>query len=225
MKSVSTTVVIIMLFGLAVAAQNSANGSGSGGTATPAGSATTVPQGTTFLAELTKNLDAKKLKVSDEVTAKFSDDVIAGGKLLIRKGSKLFGHVTEVLPHSKENPESKLGIVFDKALLPDGRKIAFHGTIDSYIPPVKLTTPSVIRSGDDPMNRASGPYVDTATGKVYEHNPSPRQDPPLISPRTLGFPVPGSDGLYLNPESSVFLSKLHTVKLEGGAHVNIYVAK
>jgi hypothetical protein len=224
MKSILIAILFVTLFGLATEAQNSANGSGPGATAA-AGSATTLPQGISFLAELTKTLDAKKLKVSDPVTAKLSDDVLAGDKLLIRKGSKIFGHVTEVVAHSKEHPESRLGIVFDRALLPDGREIAFHGTIDSYIPPVKLTTPSAIRSGDDPMSRASGPYIDTAAGKVYETNPYPRSDVPLIQPRAVGFPVPGSDGLYLNAESSVFSSKVHTVKLEGGAHVNIYVAK
>ncbi|HEV3041089.1 MAG TPA: hypothetical protein VHA33_25210 [Candidatus Angelobacter sp.] len=224
MKSILIAILFVTLFGLATEAQNSANGSGPGATAA-AGSATTLPQGISFLAELTKTLDAKKLKVSDPVTAKLSDDVLAGDKLLIRKGSKIFGHVTEVVAHSKEHPESRLGIVFDRALLPDGREIVFHGTIRSYTPTFTIRTPTAIGSGDDAMNRASGPVRDATTGQVYEHNPNPRQDVPVAFSRAATFPIPGSGGLNLDTDSSVFLSNAHTVKLEGGSHLYVYVAK
>ena len=67
-------------------------------------------------AELSKSLDAKKAKPGDEVTAKLTQDVKADGKVVMHKGSRLVGHVTEAQAKSKENAESKLGIVFDKAV-------------------------------------------------------------------------------------------------------------
>jgi hypothetical protein len=88
-------------------------------------------------AELTKSLDAKKAKPGDEVSAKLTQDVKENGKVVLHKGSKLMGHVTEAQAKSKENAESKLGLVFDKAVLKGGEEVAFNGVIQAVAPPVQ----------------------------------------------------------------------------------------
>lgn len=104
----------------------SASASGSGA-ANGAGAA--LSSGTTLQAELTKSLDAKKAKPGDEVTAKLTQDVKSNGQVVVRKGSKLIGHVTEAKPRDKENSESRLGILFDHAVLKDGQEVVFNSVI------------------------------------------------------------------------------------------------
>ncbi len=86
-----------------------------------AASASQVQAGSTVQAELVKPLDAHKNKVGDEVVAKTTHDVKSGGRLIVPKGSKLIGHVTEVKAHSKDQATSELGIAFDHAVLKSAR--------------------------------------------------------------------------------------------------------
>jgi hypothetical protein len=112
-----------------------------------------LSSGTTLQAELTKSIDAKKAKSGDEVAAKLTQDVKADGKVVMHKGIKLVGHVTEAQAWSKENAESKLGIVFDKAVLKGGQKMAFSGVIQALAPPVQGTLSA---TGDEGGNLGSG---------------------------------------------------------------------
>ena len=101
------------------------------------GASGALSTGTTLQAELTKSIDAKKAKQGDEVAAKLTQDVKSSGQVVLHKGTKLVGHVTEVQAKSKENGESKLGIAFDKAVLKGGEEMAFTGVIQALAPPVQ----------------------------------------------------------------------------------------
>jgi hypothetical protein len=85
--------------------------------------ASQLQAGSTVQAELVKPVDAKKCKVGDEVLAKTTHDVKSKGYIVIPKGSKLVGHVTEVKTHSKEQATSELGIAFDHAILKNGTEM------------------------------------------------------------------------------------------------------
>jgi hypothetical protein len=111
------------------------NNSSNGGSSVANSSA--LNSGTTLQAELAKSLDCKKAKPGDEVTAKLTQDVKEDGKVVLHKGSRLVGHVTEAQAKSKDNAESKLGIVFDKAVLKGGQEVAFNGAVQALAPPVR----------------------------------------------------------------------------------------
>jgi hypothetical protein len=117
------------------------------------GGSAALSSGTTLEAELTKSIDAKKAKPGDEVTAKLMQDVKSDGKVVIHKGSKLVGHVTEAQAKSKENAESKLGVVFDKAVLKGGQEVAFSSVIQALAPPVQG---ALSVAGDEASNLGSG---------------------------------------------------------------------
>src|SRR5215469_7429852 len=68
--------------------------------------------GTDLVAELNKSINSKKAKLGDPVKATLTQDVISHGKIVIRRGSKLIGHVTAVNARSKEDAESRLSMVF-----------------------------------------------------------------------------------------------------------------
>lgn len=90
---------------------------------TQAAGASQLLAGSTVQAELVKPVDARKNKVGDEVVAKTTHDAKSEGHIVIPKGSKLVGHVTEVRAHSKEQATSNLGIAFDRAILKNGTEI------------------------------------------------------------------------------------------------------
>src|SRR5216683_5048445 len=85
--------------------------------------------GTTVNATLSQPVDARKNKPGDQVAAKTTEATKSEGKVVIPRGSKLIGHVTECKPRSKEEKESALGIVFDRAILKNGEEIPLNVTI------------------------------------------------------------------------------------------------
>lgn len=91
-----------------------------------ASQATQLASGSTVPAKLSKPLDANKNKVGDEVSAKTTQDVKSDGKVVIPKGTKLLGHVTEVQAKTKENANSSLGIAFDRLELKNGDQVPLH---------------------------------------------------------------------------------------------------
>ncbi len=116
---------------------NKGNGNAGSNAAAPVTGSGALSSGTTLQAELAKSLDCKKAKPGDEVTAKLTQDVKQDGNVVVHKGSKLIGHVTEAQAKTKDNAESKLGIVFDKAVLKGGQEVAFNGTVQALAPPVR----------------------------------------------------------------------------------------
>lgn len=129
---------------------SSANSAGAG-----SGTSAVLAGGTTLNAELAHSLDAKSAKPGDQVTAKVTEDVKSDGKVVVHKGSKLVGHVTEAQARGKGNADSRLGIVFDKAVLKSGEELSFNGAVQALAPPVNA---AVSAAGDESSSlSAPGP--------------------------------------------------------------------
>jgi hypothetical protein len=96
---------------------------------TGANSAGSLASGTTIPATLTKPVDARKSKPGDEITAKTTEDVRSGSGVVIPRGSRLVGHVTDAKAKAKGDSESALGIAFDHAVLRDGQQVPFNASI------------------------------------------------------------------------------------------------
>jgi len=139
---------------------NSKAGAGSGTTTGGAGgrgtgAAGVLAGGTTLNAELAHSLDTKSCKPGDRVAAKLTEDVKSDGKVVVRKGSMLVGHVTEAQARAKGNADSRLGIVFDKAVLKSGQELSFNGAVQAMAPPVSATLSA---AGDESSSiGATGP--------------------------------------------------------------------
>src|SRR3984893_13945310 len=82
--------------------------------------------GTTLNSVLSDCVDARKCKPGDVIKAKASEDVKAGGIVVMPRGAKLVGHVTEAQPAAKAGEQARLGFVFDRADLKDGRQVPLH---------------------------------------------------------------------------------------------------
>ncbi len=116
--------------------QTKASGSASASTSTSASAqagqnSASLSAGTTFEAALSSSLDAKKNKEGDQVVARTTQAVKSDGQVVIPKGSKLIGHVTQAKARAKGESESALGIVFDQAVLKNGQQVPIHVAIQA----------------------------------------------------------------------------------------------
>lgn len=169
----------ILLAGLTVPALSQSNQSADAHPAIPT-AASESGDGVPILVELSKTLNAKKAKVGDQVKAEVVQDVLFHGKILVRRGSKLIGHVTEAKPRTTEDAESRLGMIFDKALLKRGKELGLNGAgiqalaaatrLSPVDQPDQMLPPSfggggmsqgstISPMGDIPRGRGSGPPV------------------------------------------------------------------
>jgi hypothetical protein len=90
-----------------------------------------ISQGTALNATLTQPVDARKNKSGDAVTGRTTESVKSAGRVVIPKGTKLIGHLTEVKERTKGESESAIGIVFDRAILKNGQEIPLNVTIQA----------------------------------------------------------------------------------------------
>ncbi|HEY6938315.1 MAG TPA: hypothetical protein VI424_14245 [Terriglobales bacterium] len=131
-------VYALLALSLAWAVTQAAAQSAAAGQAAPQAGPVLAP-GTVLGAELSKGIDAKKAKVGQEVVAKAVADVRdTNGNLVIPRGAKLVGHITQAQAASKEQPQSSLGIIFDKVEAKSGkqsREIGLHAGIQALAKP------------------------------------------------------------------------------------------
>jgi hypothetical protein len=103
---------------------SAANGNSASASAGPA--AIQLDSGTMVNAVLVKSLDARKCKPGEEIEARTVSDVKQHGHLVLRKGSRLYGHVTQAQARTKGNAESSLGLAFDSVVMRDGKQVPLH---------------------------------------------------------------------------------------------------
>ena len=90
-----------------------------------------LANGTAFNAALSSPVDSKKCKPGDAVNARTTEAIKSEGKMVIPKGSKLVGRVTEASARGNGETESALGILFDKAILKNGQEIPLNVAIQA----------------------------------------------------------------------------------------------
>jgi hypothetical protein len=82
--------------------------------------------------ELTGSLDSKKAKPGDVVNARTVSDLKTNdGRTVLPKDTKIVGHVTQASARGAGQPESSLGLVFDKAILKSGQEIPLNAAVQA----------------------------------------------------------------------------------------------
>ena len=119
-------------------ASTSTNGSasahGNSAGASSDGSAAAAANMSQVAGQLEGKLDSKTAKAGDEVVLRTSQKIKTAEGVVIPKGSRLIGHVTEVQAHSKQQAESRMGLEFDRVELRGGQSMAIHSMIESISP-------------------------------------------------------------------------------------------
>jgi len=93
---------------------------------------TTFVTGTIINAELNGSLDSKKVNSGDAVNAHTATDLKTNdGRIVLPKGTKIIGHVTQASARGAGQPESSLGLAFDKAILKSGQEIPLNAAVQA----------------------------------------------------------------------------------------------
>jgi antigen 43 len=113
-------------------AQTSSNGMASNSSSANAGNnSASISNGSKINATLANSLDAKKSKPGDQVEARAAEDVKQDGKVVLKKGTRLIGHVTQAQARANGQTQSQLGIMFDHAVLKNGQQMPFNASIQA----------------------------------------------------------------------------------------------
>lgn len=108
--------------------------------------------------ELVSKLDTKNAKSGDEVVVKTTEKATIANGLVIPKGSKITGHITDVQAHDATNPNSKMAIQFDQAQLKDGQTMPIKSVLQSVDP----ASGSDAAQGSSPFGSGSAPSAPTS---------------------------------------------------------------
>jgi len=177
--------------------------------------------GTVIVAELTRPLDAKRLKVDDPVDCGVIQDLLFKGKIIIPRGAKVIGHVVEVTASNKIQPQSRLGLIFEKIVLKDKRELAFEypAVIGALAAPIKRGVTPTTRPDQMPVQMQKGRTTGGALIDALDANASLAganmpSTTGAISAANRG--VIGLKGLQLQPvnsKSTAIISSKGDVKL------------
>jgi hypothetical protein len=190
-----------------------------------------LENGSILYAELTKTVDAKKAKAGDPVNAVLLADILSHGKIMVRRDAKLLGHVTEAQVHSKEVPESRLGIVFDRIVTKNG-EVPFQSLLLAIRPAERPVVeipraPSPMSNSAQTPMQGQGPAPQGGSNVPHRANPS-LGDPMRSGSREIAQTGPTDiEGLSLsssgNGGAQMIVSTQRTVKLESGVRIELRV--
>jgi hypothetical protein len=132
-----------------------ASGSGAGAESVSpndANSSAKIADGSKIDATLVSTLDTNHNKPGDRFEARTTQDVKQDGKVVLKKGTRLVGHVTQAQARAKGQTQSQLGVVFDHAILAKGQEVPFNASIQALA--VAQSAATATAGADDMM--ASG---------------------------------------------------------------------
>jgi hypothetical protein len=101
-----------------------------------------IPSSVGIVAKLDTDLDASKNKPGDMVQAETTRDVKPGHDVLLKKGSVLSGHITQVQTFSNSSA-SIIVIVFDQAAPKGGSPATLNVKIQALAPAATVSTDSL----------------------------------------------------------------------------------
>lgn len=84
--------------------------------------------------ELVSKIDSKSAKPGEDVVVKTTEKATTASGVVIPKGSKILGHVTEVKPHDGSNANGSVTLKFDQAELKNGQKMPIESVLQSVMP-------------------------------------------------------------------------------------------
>ena len=145
-------------------------------TAAQMGSQRMIDPGTLIQVEMNSDVDVKKAHAGDIFRTKLWGDVRSGDKIILPQKTVVIGHVVAAQPRTKDNPESKLTIAFDKAVLKDGSELPLHGVVAR----VQLSSMAVAAGAD-------------ANAHSYNQGLSPGSTTNIAMPAQLPLPGEGGD--------------------------------
>jgi hypothetical protein len=145
-------------------------------------SASRIAPGTVIPVELTTSIDAKKVKTGDEIVATVTMDLKTNsGEIVVPKDTKVVGHVTEAQTRSREQKDSQVGIIFDRAVMKNGGEMQMPMSIQAIIAPQASNSGNANNGNDQstaaPSANASGASSNSGRAPGMGGTPPPAPNP------------------------------------------------
>jgi hypothetical protein len=196
-------------------------------------------------AVLTKSAESKSAVAGQELTLRTFSDVAVNGEVVIPKGSKLLGRITEVKVKGEGSAQSELSVVIEKAVTKDGAELPVQAIIAAVAKPREKSSapdptygmlhsnePKMLGTSPGLASGAGEPRTGSKAGSTAEATAADMQggagEPLLLREDSQG--AVGYDGLSLSwrltepPPVTVFSSRGKNVKLDAGAQVLLRMA-
>ncbi|HWF02392.1 MAG TPA: hypothetical protein VHA06_01825 [Candidatus Angelobacter sp.] len=205
------------IFALPIQPQNNAPGPGDPGYK--------PGSGTTLCVDVPRALDAKKLKVDEEIITRVTDDLIYDGKVIVARESKVFGKVVDLKVATKEDPETRLLLEFTKIATKDGREFDFeYPAFIQALAPERRAAAFSTNISDMPVKAEMGKALDRSSTMPTRSGDKNSVLYGVIAPQSIG--VFGFHDLKLDDSSkgSYIVAKKGNIKLEYGAQFVLRVA-
>jgi hypothetical protein len=94
----------------------------------------------TVQAQLAKSIDAKRARVGTPIEAKLTMDLLSHGKVLLPRDTEIIGHIIDAKVRTKQVPESRVEIAFDRIVLKAGGEIPLKARIQAVGAPIGTST-------------------------------------------------------------------------------------
>ncbi len=197
------------------------------------------------VALLNKTVESKSASIGDELILQTLSDVVVDAQVVIPKGCKFLGHVAGVVSKGKDEPQSLLTIVIDKAIaVSGGRDVPLQAIIVAIAAPANPLsldpTYGMMHSNEPKMvgsdsrgTAASGGLSAgskaSSTAAVATAELKGRMDEGLLltedSQGAVGYEgVSISWHLSMPPPLTVFSTKAKNLKLEAGTQMLLRMA-
>jgi len=240
MKPFTAALAVTSLLASGLAAQVPAPSENTGSEGSLAG-------GTVLNATLNSSVDSKKAKPGEQITAHTTEAVKStDGRMILPKGTKLIGHVTQASARGNGQEQAMLAIQFDKAVLKDKQEMPLNVTIQAIAAPPQQASSSAF--GGSSAGGAGAPGTSPSNNPSMSGSRGARPDgtPPADSYPSAnstgapggepnsGGPLPanmrgvyGLDGVRItanaNGEGTVLTSSAKNVHLDGGTRLLLAV--
>jgi hypothetical protein len=179
------------------AGQPAATSTATPGNAAAAARASAAPRlasGSVIPVELTKSVDAKKVKAGDEVVAKVTQDLRNNaGTVVVAKDTKVVGHVTEAQARNKEQKESEVAIAFDHMIPQNGESVEMPMSIQAVIAPQNSNSANA-SGGQQSAQPASSPVPNTGGSANGRAGMAGTTQPAMSIPQDTATPAGASTG-------------------------------
>lgn len=197
-----------------------------------------------LVAELAKSVNARKAKANDKIEGRATMDLLWHGKVVIPRGTKIVGRVTDARARTKDVPESTLKIAIDRVVWRGGREVPLKATIQALGAPMQIPaadigdfdsarqTDSRPAPGPNEMRRiltstfpGSRRPANAAGGVEEPDSNGPHKNGPSLGPFSQG--VVGMKGIALSntAEGSAISSTRENVHLSSGTQLVLHVTE
>lgn len=202
-----------------------------------------IADGGAIVAELAKSVNARKAKANDKIESRVTMDLLWHDKVVIPRGAKIVGRVTDARARTKDIPESTVKIAFDRVVWNGRREVPLKATIQALGAPMHTSAPDVSdldfggetgsRSdlGPNAMRRIRATNPDSLRPAYAAHSDEEpdssglHKNGPSLGPFSQG--VVGMKGITLSntAQGSAISSTTENVHLSSGTQLVLHVAE